>query len=110
MMATDKVKRVLAACDLRRTHSVAVAEYLNVSSSTLRRWLQAEGTSFKKLLDEERIYRAYLRISLNPSLLSKQIYEELGYSTPNSFCRSFKRSWGVDFQQYKIAMRARLLE
>ena len=110
MKTTDKVKQFLATCDLRRANSVAVAEHLDISTSTLRRWLQAEGTSFKKLLDEEREYRAYLRINLNPRILSKEIYDELGYATPNSFCRAFKKHWGVDFQKYKIAIRARLLE
>ena len=110
MKTTDEVKRVLVACDLRRANSVAVADYLNISTSTLRRKLRSEGSSFQKLLDEERVYRCYLRISENPRLLSKQIYNELGYATPNSFCRSFKRNWGVDFQKYKISIRARLLE
>lgn len=68
-----------------------VASRLAISSRTLQRRLQAEGTSFQKVLDDlrEELARHYLMTS---DYSSGQIAFLLGYEEPNSFYRSF-RAW-----------------
>lgn len=75
-----------------------VASRLAVSSRTLQRHLQAEGTSFQKVLDglREELARHYLTTS---DYSSGQIAFLLGYEEPNSFYRSF-RAWTGQTPEY----------
>lgn len=75
-----------------------VASRLAVSSRTLQRRLQAEGTSFQKVLDDlrEELARYYLTTS---DYSSGQIAFLLGYEEPNSFYRSF-RAWTGQTPEY----------
>ncbi len=68
-----------------------VASRLAVSSRTLQRRLQAEGTSFQAVLDGLREELA-LRYLTNSEYSSGQIAFLLGYEEPNSFYRAF-RAW-----------------
>jgi AraC-like DNA-binding protein len=65
-----------------------VASRLAMSSRTLQRHLQGEGTSFQKVLDDlrEELARHYLATS---EYSSGQIAFLLGYEEPNSFYRAF---------------------
>ncbi|AXQ30078.1 AraC family transcriptional regulator [Solimonas sp. K1W22B-7] len=67
-----------------------VASCLFMSGRTLKRKLEARGTSFQSLLDEVR-YRDALRLLENPDLDIQQIATMLGYRDPPSFTRAFKR-------------------
>lgn len=69
----------------------AAAEAMNMSARTLRRQLQAEHTSFQRVLDEFRVdlAREYLQAGRMPP---KQVAFLLGFSDVDSFRRAFK-SW-----------------
>jgi AraC-like DNA-binding protein len=75
-----------------------VASRLAVSNRTLQRRLQAEGTTFQKVLDNlrEELARSYLTTS---DYSSGQIAFLLGYEEPNSFYRAF-RSWTGQTPEY----------
>lgn len=79
-----------------------VASRLAVSSRTLQRHLQAEGTSFQKVLDDlrEELARHYLTTS---DYSSGQIAFLLGYEEPNSFYRAF-RTWTGKTPEYVRAV------
>ena len=68
-----------------------VAATLAISSRTLQRRLQDEGTTFQKVLDElrEELARHYLNAT---DYSSAEISFLLGYEEPNSFFRAF-RTW-----------------
>ena len=68
-----------------------VASKLAISSRTLHRRLQEEGTTFQKVLDElrEELARHYLSVS---DYSSTDIAFLLGYEETNSFYRAF-RAW-----------------
>ena len=68
-----------------------VAAALAISSRTLQRRLQDEGTTFQKVLDElrEELARHYLSAT---NYSSAEISFLLGYEEPNSFFRAF-RTW-----------------
>lgn len=67
-----------------------VASRLHRSSSTLQRQLQAEGTSYRDVLDETRksLAQEYLR---QGKLSHAQIAYLLGFSDQSNFSRAFKR-------------------
>ncbi|WP_170287329.1 AraC family transcriptional regulator [Halioglobus maricola] len=68
-----------------------VAQYLNMSESSLRRRLQAEDTSYQKLKDEVRCRVAVDKL-LNEDVKVADLSDYLGFTEPSSFVRSFK-SW-----------------
>jgi len=67
-----------------------VATKLHMSSRTLKRKLAEAGTSFQKILDEQR-HRDALRLMANPDLDIGQIAAILGYTDPAHFTRAFRR-------------------
>lgn len=77
----------------------AVSAALNVSSRSLQRRLQEEGTSFNALLDDMRQYLAvrYLR-SGRRSI--KEVSYLLGYADPSNFARAFRRLTGKSPNEY----------
>lgn len=77
-----------------------VAEKLHVSERTLHRRLDANHTSFGKLLDQIRRERAI--DLLDKSTLSiERIAEMLGFSETSSFTRAFTRWEGISPQRYR---------
>ena len=68
----------------------AVASRLNCSPSTLRRQLQAEGLSYREVLDETRreLATAYLR---DPRFSRAEIAFLLGFSDQSNFSRAVRR-------------------
>ncbi|WP_164705726.1 helix-turn-helix transcriptional regulator, partial [Pseudomonas viridiflava] len=66
----------------------AVGRKLGVSTRTLQRRLQSEGTSFQQILDtlRESLAHHYLR---NTAMSSAEISFLLGFEDPNSFARAF---------------------
>lgn len=73
--------------------SEAVAGKLNMSTRTLSRQLQQQGTSFKALLERTRLKLATACLS-NDSLSITQIAFMLGFSDQASFTRAYKRWTG----------------
>jgi AraC-like DNA-binding protein len=72
----------------------ACAAALNLSPRTLHRRLEAEGTSFRLILDETR-HRLALQHMGNPALSLQQVAYLLGYTDQANFRRAFKRWEGV---------------
>ena len=90
----------------RRPTIEDIADALHVSSRTLQRRLQEEGSGFQRLLDEARHQLA--RHYLNNSVLElNEAAYLLGYEDGNSFVRAF-RSWeGVPPSRWREQQRAR---
>ncbi|NLD85070.1 MAG: AraC family transcriptional regulator [Actinomycetales bacterium] len=70
-----------------------VAADLHLDVRTLRRRLTAEGTSFRRLLDEVRHGRALELLALDVPVA--EVARELGYSETSTFTRTFTRWEGV---------------
>ena len=89
----------------RRPSIDDVADALHISSRTLQRRLQEEGSSFQRVLDEARhqLARHYLN---NSHLELNEAAYLLGYEDGNSFVRAF-RSWeGVPPARWREQHRA----
>ncbi|MBT0587250.1 AraC family transcriptional regulator [Alteromonas oceanisediminis] len=76
-----------------------IAASLNLSSRTLHRYLRAEGTQFKHIVDETlcALAQQYLR---EHGETIKSVAYRLGYSDVANFRRAFKRWMGVSPQQF----------
>lgn len=79
-----------------------VAKQLHMTSRTLRRKLIAEGTTYRRLIDEVRLVIAQDTLCNENNLSASELAHRLGYSEPSSFRRAFRRwtgeSWPVPFQ------------
>ncbi len=83
-----------------------VADTLHVSSRTLQRRLQDEGSSFQKALEQARHQLA--RQYLNNSVLElNEAAYLLGYNDANSFVRAFRTWEGVPPARWREEQRAR---
>lgn len=76
------------------------AALLNISTSTLKRNLKKEGTSYVKLLDEVRIKYAKALLK-NDDTSIKEISLFLGYSNTSSLTRAFCKWTGITPKQYR---------
>ena len=83
----------------------AVAASLHMSGRSLKRKLQAEGTSYLALLEEVRQRDAF-QLLRHSTLELQDIAARLGYTNPANFTRAF-RKWAGDSPS---AYRRRLLE
>ncbi len=76
------------------------ADWLGVSTRTLKRRLRSEGVSFRELVDEELYSRA--RRLLSRSRLSiAEVGYQLGYHEAASFSRAFSRWAGMSPRSYR---------
>jgi len=82
-----------------------IADALHVSSRTLQRRLQDEGSSFQRVLDEARhqLARHYLN---NSYLELNEAAYLLGYEDGNSFVRAFRTWEGVPPARWREQQRA----
>lgn len=82
----------------------ALGHRLGLSSRTLQRRLQDEGTTFQRTLDEVRteLARHYLQHS---QMSAAEISFLLGFEDPNSFFRAFQRWTGTTPQQARPLQR-----
>ncbi|WP_372779608.1 AraC family transcriptional regulator ligand-binding domain-containing protein [Litorivivens sp.] len=78
----------------------AMADYLHLSPSSLRRRLQKEGTSYQELKDRYRRDLA-IRYLRDEKLKIHEIGEMLGFLEPSSFIRSFKGWTGMTPKQFR---------
>lgn len=81
----------------------ATAPFLSLSPRTLRRYLAAAGTSFRRVCLEVRMELAKDYLA-NTQLTVQEIAYQLGYSQPNNFYRAFKRFFGQTPEQLRIAL------
>ena len=90
----------------RRPTIEDIADALHVSSRTLQRRLQDEGSSFQRVLEEAR--RQLARHYLNNSVLElNETAYLLGYEDANSFVRAFRTWEGVPPARWREEQRAR---
>ncbi|OLC94958.1 MAG: AraC family transcriptional regulator [Acidobacteria bacterium] len=90
----------------RRPTIEDIADALHVSSRTLQRRLQDEGSSFQRVLEEARHQLA--RHYLNNSVLElNEAAYLLGYEDANSFVRAFRTWEGVPPARWREKHRAR---
>ena len=92
----------------RRPSIDDIADALHISSRTLQRRLQDEGSGFQRVLDEARHQLA--RHYLNNSVLElNEAAYLLGYEDGNSFVRAFRTWEGVPPARWREQQRARAL-
>lgn len=85
----------------------AVAEDLHLSSRSLRRHLEAEGSSFRALCDEvlETLAEELLTTA---NMKLEEVASRLGYAEPASFIHAFKRWKGVSPNAFREQHRGAL--
>jgi AraC-like DNA-binding protein len=73
---------------------------LNISARTLRRRLEKEGTSYQRIKDNARRDMAILMLSRDRLTVS-EVAEQVGFSDPSAFHRSFKKWTGQSPGSYR---------
>ena len=90
----------------RRPDVEDIADALHISSRTLQRRLQDQGSSFQRVLEEARHQLA--RHYLNNSVLElNEAAYLLGYQDGNSFVRAFRNWEGVPPSRWREQQRAK---
>jgi len=98
----ERVVDVLVRCRGRWPSIDETAEKLAVSTRTLRRRLDAKGTSYSELV--EGVRRKQAEELLGGTHLSvEQIADSLGYAETASFTHAFKRWTGYSPRQFRVA-------
>src|ERR1700731_552266 len=85
-----KVRKIFLACLGQPTSFDLIAERLGMSSRTLRRKLEQEGTSFRELIDELRAQGA-IKYVRDTDLTVEDIAFALGFSDAAAFRHAFRR-------------------
>ena len=97
---TSKVRQLLIQhLSAGNLGEAEVARQLNRSVSSLQRNLRAEGTTFRKLLEDTRRNMA-IRLLRNERRSIGQTAFMLGYSDQSTFTRAFRRWHGISPGQY----------
>lgn len=97
---SEKVRRLLEKADPGQRRSQWVARELSISTSTLKRRLSEEGTSFRALHQSFLRERAMLRL-LDRSVSVSEIATDLGYSDLTNFSHTFKRWTGRSPREFR---------
>lgn len=95
-----KVKAAMREMPFNRVSLESVCERLHISTRSLRRHLQDNGSSFSVLLENERKRIAEHRLHKKDVTVEK-LAELLGYQSAASFSRAFKRWYGVSPIQFR---------
>jgi AraC-like DNA-binding protein len=101
----DVRRRLLGSLRSGQVNLSGVAKGLAVSARTLQRRLEEEGTSLQKLIEESR-YELSLALLRNSHLSLTEIAQRLGYATPASFSRAFRRWRGISPVAYRKTDRS----
>ncbi|WP_280255462.1 helix-turn-helix domain-containing protein [Nocardia wallacei] len=96
---SEKVRRLLEK-DPGYRSSQSVAHELSISTSTLKRRLAEEGTTFRELCQSFLRERAMLRL-LDRSVSVSEIATDLGYSDLTNFSHAFKRWTGCSPSDFR---------
>ena len=108
-MITETVQDHLHNCpDLRRAKLYITADDFGITQKVLYNMLKAEGTSYVDLLDAERKRRCEILMSSAPKVSQSDIASTLGYGSPDSVTRAFKRWFGMPLQDYRVVARYQL--
>jgi AraC-like DNA-binding protein len=101
----DRVRAVLAGFPTGEDVSAdVVSSRLAMSSRTMQRHLQHEGTTFRDVVADDRICRAK-RLIATEGLGALQLAHRLGFSDPAAFRRAFKRRTGMTAGQFAAQLR-----
>ena len=95
-----KVKAAMREMPFNRISLESICDKLHISSRSLRRHLQDNGSSFTVLLENERKRIAEHKLNKNDVTVEK-LAEQLGYQSAASFSRAFKRWYGVSPIQFR---------
>ena len=88
-----RVRRLVGSDATRRWRAGAVARQLGMSEATLRRRLEREDTSFRRVLQEVRMGRALVLLQ-SSELSVVQVALEVGYDSVSQFTARFRRHFG----------------
>ena len=99
-MATRVRQALLEQMPWRFPRVESMAERLSLDARALRRRLEAQGTSYRKVLSEVRLALA-LEYLQKTNMTTEQIATRLGYSDAANFRHAFARWTGKSPQQYR---------
>lgn len=94
------IRRILGRTPGRFSSMDAVAEELEISTRSLRRYLTERDTSFQALVDDVRMNLAIDYLS-NSSISLEEVAERVGFSEYNNFRKAFKRWTGNPPSHYR---------
>lgn len=99
--------RALIGRDFSRTPPAIgeVADALNMSSRTLRRYLEREGTTYQALKDSSRFNAAQEYLSV-PNISIQEVALQLGFTEPSAFVRAFRKWSGMTPAAYRDKQQA----
>lgn len=97
---TARLRRRLRGCPDPWPTMDELASELHVAPTTLRRKLEAEGSSYQRVKDQLRLDLAIDRLS-RTDRPAADIGLELGFADPSAFYRAFKRWSGVQPGEYR---------
>lgn len=95
-----------AAPDLYRVRMASVTDELCVSENTLLRRLKEEGTSYSRLLEEEKKRRLIQALEQNPRITGEQLSQLCGFSCSQSMVRAVRRWFDITLTEYKQLLEA----
>lgn len=96
---TGRIRRDLAT-SRRLPRLKQIASALHLSERTIVRQLHGEGTSFRQLVDDERMRRA-VRLLNDRSIELARVADLLGFADAPSFWRTFRRWFGVTPTEFR---------
>ena len=103
VQASSKV-RSLVFNALRQGEAIpslnTVAQHLHLTTATLHRHLNSEGTSFQRILNDVRCDTAIDKLRFQ-KLSVAEVAEQLGFAEPRSFSRAFKQWTGASPSEYQ---------
>jgi AraC-like DNA-binding protein len=100
MGLVEDIKQILKASLFDHPNFDMIADAFNISGRTLRRQLCEAGTSFQKLLDNQRRQYA-IECLQNTSMSTEDIAEALGFSDVANFRHAFKKWVGLSPAVYR---------
>lgn len=101
----QRVRQLLAAAPEATHNAATLAARLHVSTRTLHRQLQEEGSSLQALKDEVRQRRATELLLRSPQPI-KQVAQAVGFASEKSFMRAFRGWTGQSPSDFRRQARA----
>lgn len=97
-----RVRQLVGSEVTRRWRAGAVARQLGMSEATLRRRLESEATTFRRVLQDVRMGRALVLLQ-SSELSVVQVAYEVGYDSVSQFSALFRRHFGQSPRQLRGA-------
>ena len=92
--------RLLLEEDPGQAHGARVADKLSVSTSTLKRRLAEEGTTFREVR-ESWLREQAIALLLDPTITISQVAADLAYGDLSNFSHAFKRWTGQSPREFR---------